>query len=166
MSAVLAAYVFSALVFVGAGHAGAALMFGLGLGGITVFAGVGLPARTLAPLGIGLLIVLWIAWIDPPGDQRTTSAFAHITGGALLGWALAETSRHRASWPRWGVFAIAGVFVTGVAWEVGEWAMDALFGTVLRVSASDSAIDLSANLVGAALAVLTVRAWTMRARDA
>jgi hypothetical protein len=161
MSAILAAYVFSALVFVGAGHLGAALMFGLGLGGISVFAGVGLPTRTLVPLGLGLLIVLWIAWIDPPGDQRTTSVFAHGSAGVLLGWALAETARPHASWPRWGLFAVAGVFATGVAWELGELVVDAVFGTALRISASDSAVDLSANLVGAVVAVLGLRAWTV-----
>jgi hypothetical protein len=154
---VLAAYPFSVVVFVGAGEDAPALMFALVLVGLLLARAAGLPDRALLPLGAGLLIVLWIAWLEPPGGPRTTSVFAHGTAGALLGWALAETVRRREPWPRWGVIAVAGVFFIGVAWELSEWAADRIFDTYLQSSAGDSALDLLANLFGAGAAVLALR---------
>jgi hypothetical protein len=157
MPLVLAAYPLSAVAFLAAGTEAAAIMLMMGFVGLLAIAAAGLPARVVVPLGLGLLAVLWIVWIEPPGGPRTTSAFAHGTAGALLGWALAESARRREPWPRWGLTALLGVLAIGIGWELCERAADSVFDTFLQLSAGDSALDLSANLVGAALAVVVLR---------
>ena len=38
--------------------------------------------RALVPLTAGLIVILWMVWIDPPASGHKTSALAHGAGGA------------------------------------------------------------------------------------
>ena len=72
----------------------AAIMCAMCLAGLVGGRIVGVPGRVLLPVALGLLVVLWMVWIDSPAGPRKTSALAHAIGGALAGWALVEALGH------------------------------------------------------------------------
>ena len=153
------------LAFVAVENGAAVVMCALCLGAVVSARFAGVPNRALVPLALGLAALLWMVWVDPPAGPRKTSALAHAAGGALLGWALAETLRQRLAWPKWVLAALAGVIAATVIWELGEWRADRLLDTALIPSKRDSAFDVFFGTVGGSAAILL--AWVLaRARGA
>jgi hypothetical protein len=134
-------------------NGGAVIMCGLCFGGLLVARLMGFSNRALVPVAIGLVVLLWMVWIHPPEiSSRKTSAIAHGTGGLLIGWALSEYLRHRASWPLWAIGAIGAVFGLTILWELGEYLGDRAFDTSLVPSKRDSAIDIAFGTFGGCVA--------------
>ena len=124
----------------------------------------GFTNRALVPLALGLTVILWMVWIDPPLTPRTTSTVAHAAGGALIGWALAEFLRVRVAWPQWGMLALLAVFGVTVLWEAGEFLGDRLLTTSLQANRTDSALDIFFGTFGGATTVAL--AWLLAPRPA
>jgi hypothetical protein len=141
------------LAFFGAGNGAALVMCGLCLVGLLAGRLLGFSNRALVPLALGLVVILWLVWIDPPASSRKTSAIAHAAGGALVGWALAEYLRARVAWPFWGAAALAAVFGLTLLWELGEYVGDRVLGTSLDPNRLDSALDVFFGSLGGAGAV-------------
>lgn len=139
--------------FAGARNGAALIMCGLCLGALLGARLAGFSNRALVPVALGLVMILWMVWIDPPASSHKTSALAHGAGGALLGWALSEYLRTRVAWPLWALAALAGVFGLTVLWELGEYLGDRALGTALIPSLRDSAVDIAFGTVGGAGAV-------------
>jgi hypothetical protein len=142
------------LAFLGARNGAALVMCGLCLAGLLGARLAGFSNRALVPVALGLVVILWMVWIDPPASSHRTSALAHGAGGALLGWALSEYLRARVAWPLWALGALAGVFGLTVLWELGEYLGDRALGTALIPSVRDSVVDIVFGTVGGAAAVL------------
>jgi len=149
----LAVLIAITLAFFAARNGAAVVMGALCLTGVLAGRLSGLSNRALVPLVLGLVVILWFVWVDPPAGPRKMSALAHLAGGALAGWALAETLRGRLRWPAWAAAALAGVLVLAVLWELGEWAGDGALDTSLDPNLRDSAIDVLLGVAGAAPAV-------------
>jgi hypothetical protein len=149
-----------ALAFLGAGNGAALVMCGLCLAGLLGARLLGFSNRALVPLALGLTVILWLVWIDPPASARKTSAIAHAAGGALAGWALAEYLRSRLPWPQWGLAALAGTFGLTVLCEVGEYVGDHVLGTALAPGRLESAFDVFFGSLGGATAVAFARLLT------
>jgi hypothetical protein len=147
------------LAFVGARNGGALVMCGLCLAGLLAARLAGFSNRALVPVALGLVVILWMVWIDPPASSQKTSALAHGAGGALLGWALAEYLRGRLAWPLWALAALGGVFGLTILWELGELFGDRVLDTALIPSQRDSAVDILFGTVGGAAAVAL--AWLL-----
>lgn len=95
----------------------------------------------LLAVAIGLVGILWVAWVDPLSTSRRTSAFAHTAGGLLVGCAIARTLRGR-GWRAWGVWALAAVAALTVGWEICEYLGDRVLETALIPNRRDSAEDV------------------------
>jgi hypothetical protein len=122
---------------------GAALvMCALCFAGIFVGRMIGISGRTLLPVGLGLSLILYLVWLNPPLDSRQTSAVAHLGGGALAGWAIGATLRSRVAWPGWAAIAFSAVVVLTGIWEVGEYLGDRALDTALIPDRRDSAYDV------------------------
>lgn len=147
------------LAFVGARNGGALVMCGLCLAGLLAARLAGFSNRALVPVALGLVVILWMVWIDPPASSQKTSALAHGAGGALLGWALAEYLRGRLAWPLWALAALGGVFGLTILWELGELFGDRVLDTALIPSQRDSAVDILFGTVGGAVALAL--AWLL-----
>ena len=141
------------LAFVGARNGAAVLMCGLCFGGLLVARFAGFSNRALVPVAFGLVILLWMVWIDPPTTSRRTSALAHASGGLLVGWALAEYLRGRLAAPGWALVALLAVLGLTVLWELCEYAGDRVLTTALIPSKADSALDVFFGTAGGAAAV-------------
>ncbi|MQA76034.1 MAG: hypothetical protein GEU88_17155 [Solirubrobacterales bacterium] len=152
----LAALGTATLGFVATRNGAAVVMCGLCLAGLVGGRVVGIPGFALLPVAIGLDVILWLVWIDPPAGSHTMSAFAHGAGGALAGWAIAETLRGRLRWPLWAIGAIVAVVCLAVAWELGEFIGDRVLDTSLIPSRRDSALDIFFGGLGATSAVALV----------
>ena len=108
-----------------------------------------MPGRVLLPVAFGLMVILWMVWVDPPASARKTSALAHAIGGTLAGWALVEALRHRIrDWLTVALVALSVVIVLTLIWELGEYAGDRLFDTSLSPKKRDSAEDVFFGTVG------------------
>ena len=119
---------------------------------------VGVPGRVLLPVAFGLVVVLWMVWIDPPASSWKTSALAHAIGGALVGWALVEALRPRIrDWLAVALVALLLVFLLTLVWELGEYAGDQLFGTSLIPSTTDSAEDILLGTLGGLVGITFAR---------
>ena len=133
----LFAFALGALALLTAGffyarNGAAVIMCSLCLGGLCSPRLVGFSNRALVPAAAGLVVLLWVLWIDPPPlTTHETSALAHGTGGLLVGWAVSEFLRGRAAWPLWAIGAVAVVFGLTVLWELGEFVGDRAFDTAL-----------------------------------
>jgi hypothetical protein len=137
---------------------GAALvMCALCFAGIFVGRMIGISGRTLLPVGLGLAVILYLVWLNPPLDSRETSAVAHIGGGALAGWALGATLRRRVAWPGWALIAFAAVVVLTGIWEIGEYLGDRALDTALIPNRSDSAYDVVFGCAGGFAGVCVAR---------
>jgi hypothetical protein len=147
------------LAFLGARNGAALIMCALCFAGLVTARLLGFSNRALVPAALGLVVVLWMVWIDPPADSHKTSAIAHATGGALVGWALAEYLRTRLAWPLWALAALCSVFGLTVLWELGEWAGDRVLTTALIPNKVDSAVDVLFGSVGGVFAVAL--AWLL-----
>ncbi len=150
------------VAFVTTRNGAALVMCGLSVAGLLAARVAGFENRALLPLAIGLGVLLWMVWIDPPTTPRRTSALAHAGGGALIGWALAEYLRARVPWPRWGLVAIAAVFAVTVLWEIGEALGDAILTTGLDPNSIDSTFDIAFGTIGGAATVAL--AWLFAPR--
>jgi hypothetical protein len=148
-----------AIVFLAEGNGAAFLTTGICIAGIWAGRVIGLSGQTMLPVALGLAAVLYVGWFHPPGGQRATSLFAHLSGGVLAGYALAVTLRERMRWPGWGLVALAGVGAITVLWEIAEFLVDATFDTALIPSATDSALDMLWGCVGGAAAVGATRLY-------
>ena len=153
----LAALGAATLGFAAAGNGAALVMCALCVTGLIGGRMLGISGPALLAVAVGLDVILWMAWIHPPGGNRETSAIAHFAGGALAGWAIAETLRRRVRWPFWAAAAIIAALGLAVAWEVGEWIGDRILETALIPSKRDSAFDIFFGGLGATAAVFTVR---------
>jgi hypothetical protein len=115
---------------------------------------VGVPGRVLLPVAVGLMVILWMVWIDPPAGSRKTSARAHAIGGALAGWAVIEALRHRIrDWFAVALLALSLVIAVTVLWELGEYAGDGLFDTALIPNRRDSAEDILFGTAGGVVGI-------------
>lgn len=149
----LGALALLSLAFLGARNGAALLMCGLCFAGLLVARLLGFSNRALVPLALGLVVILWMVWVDPPASGRKTSALAHGAGGLLVGWALAEYLRVRVAWPLWGLVAMVAVFGLTVVWELGEYVGDRVLTTALVPDKLDSALDILFGTLGGAVAV-------------
>ena len=146
-----------AIGFISERNGAAAIMSAICLTGLVGGRIVGVPGRVLLPVAFGLVVVLWMVWVDPPAGSRKTSALAHATGGILVGWALVETLRHRIrNRLSAAVLALSAVIVLTLVWEISEYAGDRLLDTALIPSKRDSAEDIlfgtAGGMVGIAFA--------------
>ncbi len=146
------------IAFVSERSGSATIMGAMCLAGLVAGRIVGVPGRVLLPVAFGLVVVLWMVWIDPPASSETTSALAHAIGGALVGWALVEALRPRIrGWLTVALVALSLVIVLTLVWELGEWAGDRLFGTSLIPSTTDSAEDILLGTVGGLVGITFAR---------
>jgi hypothetical protein len=153
----LALVAWATIAFVSERNGPATIMCTMCLVGLIAGRIVGVPGRVLLPAALGLVVVLWIVWVDPVTSPRKTSALAHTIGGTLVGWALAEALRQRISdWLVVALLALSVVIVLTLAWELGEYAGDRLLDTALipskRNSAEDILFGIAGGLVGIAFA--------------
>ena len=154
-----------AIAFVSERNGAAAIMCAMCLAGLVAGRIVGVPGRVLLTVAFGLMVVLWMVWIDPPASARKTSALAHAIGGTLAGWALVEALRPRLSdWLPVALVALSVVIVLTVVWELGEYAGDRLFDTALIPDKGDSAEDILFGTVGGlvGITIAGVGAWWRR----
>lgn len=158
----LGALALLSLGFFGARNGAALVMCGLIFAGLLGARLLGFSNRALVPLALGLVVILWIVWIDPPSGSRRVSALAHGAGGLLVGWALAEFLRARVSWPVWGLAALASVFALTVLWELGEYVGDRALDTALIPNRADSVEDIFFGTAGGTLAIAF--AWLLAPR--
>jgi hypothetical protein len=149
----LAVLTMVALAFLWARNGAAATTCLLCLSGVIAGRLAGLPDRALVPAAFGLALILWMVWVDPPSTAHKTSALAHFGGGALIGWALAETLRPRLPFPVWAIAVLGGVGSLAVTWELAEWSADRALDTGLIPSERDSAADIFFGLTGGASAI-------------
>jgi hypothetical protein len=142
------------IVFVSERNGAAAIMCAMCLAGLVGGRIVGVPGTVLLPVAVGLLVVLWMIWIDPPASPRKTSALAHTIGGTLAGWALFEALRRRISdWLAVALLALLAVTFLTVIWELGEYAGDRLLDTTLIPSKRNSAEDIFFGIFGGAVGI-------------
>ena len=149
----LGALALLSVAFYSARNGAALVMCALCFAGLLAGRLAGFSDRALVPVAAGLVVILWIVWIDPPASVRRTSALAHAVGGALIGWALSEYLRGRMAWPQWGLVALTAVVTLTVLWEIGEYAGDRLLTTNLQPSKTDSAFDIFFGSFGGATTV-------------
>ena len=156
-----------AIAFVSERSGSATIMCAMCLAGLVAGRIVGVPGRVLLPVAFGLVVVLWMVWIDPPASSWETSALAHAIGGALVGWALVEALRPRLrDWLPVALVALSLVILLTIVWELGEYAGDRLFGTSLIPSTADSAEDILLGTVGGLAGITFARVgalWWRRA---
>jgi hypothetical protein len=145
----LALVAWPAIVFVSERNGAATIMCAMCLAGLVAGRMVGVPGRVLLAVAFGLVVVLWMVWIDPPASSRKTSALAHATGGTLVGWALVEALRRRSrAWLPVALVALSVVIVLTLVWELGEYVGDLLFDTALIPNKGESAEDILFGTVG------------------
>jgi hypothetical protein len=141
------------LAFVVERNGAAVIMCGLCFAGLLTARGVGFSGRALVPLALGLVVILLMVWSASPLSSWQTSTLAHLGGGALMGWVLAEFLRARLSWPLWALLALAGICTLTVVWELGEYLGDRTFETALVPSRLDSAVDIFFGSLGGAIGI-------------
>ena len=137
----LAAIGLASLAFIATRNGAALVMCAILLAGLVAGRLVGVAGTTLLLVALVLGVVLWFVWIDPVAGPRRTSAIAHGTGGALVGWALGQTLRRRGV-RFWAEVALLAVVALTVGWEIAEWAGDRVLDTALVPNRADSALDI------------------------
>jgi hypothetical protein len=155
----LGALALLSLAFFNARNGPALIMCVLVFAGLVAARMADFPNRALVPLAVGLVVILWMVWVDPPASARKTSAIAHGAGGGLIGWAVSEYLRTRVAWPLWGAAALATVFGLTVVWEIAESVSDRALDTALNPRMSASAEDIFFGTMGGAGAVFI--AWLL-----
>jgi hypothetical protein len=131
----------------------AVIMCSLCFAGLVAARLVGFSNRALVPVAGGLVAILFVLWVgDPlPLTSHQVSAFAHASGGVLVGWAVSEWLRGRADWPLWAIGAVGIVFGLTILWELGEYVGDRVLDTALETSKTDSALDITFGTLGGAV---------------
>ena len=140
------------LAFVVERNGAAVIMCGLCFAGLLTARGIGFSGQALVPLALGLVVILLMVWSAPLSSWQT-STLAHLAGGALMGWVLAEFLRARFGWPLWALVALAGVCTLTVVWELGEYLGDRTFETSLVPNRRDSAFDIFFGSLGGAIGI-------------
>ena len=153
------------LVFVSARNGAALIMCGLVFTGLVIARLADFSSRALVPVALGLVVILWMVWLDPPASAHKTSALAHLAGGALVGWAVSEYLRTRIAWPRWGAAALVAVVGVTLCWELGELAGDRVLDTALIPSARNSAEDIFFGTLGGGGGGAVAIAWLLAPRE-
>jgi hypothetical protein len=141
------------LAFVATRNGAALVMCGICLAGLVAGRLAGVGGVTLLAVALGLCAILWLVWISP--IDRYVSPTAHLAGGFLAGWAIAETLRAR-GWGQWIAAAFAAVFALTIAWEIGEYVGDRILDTALIPSRRDSAFDIFFGCIGGGLGIALV----------
>jgi hypothetical protein len=139
------------VAFVVERNGAAVIMCGLCVSGLLTARGLGFPVRALVPLAAGLVVILLMVWSAPPLSAWETSTLAHLAGGALVGWVLADFLHSRLGWPWWALAVLASVGTLTVVWELGEYLGDRVFETALIPSWGDSAFDIFFGSLGGAI---------------
>ena len=144
------------LGFFVARNGAAVIMCSLCFAGLLAARLIGFSNRGLVPLAGGLVAILFILWVgDPlPLTSHQLSAFAHASGGLLVGWAVSEYLRGRSGWPLWAIGAIGIVFGLTILWELGQYVGDRALNTALEISKTDSALDIAFGTFGGAVGTL------------
>ena len=150
------------LAFVVERNGAAVIMCSLCLAGLLTARAVGFSRRALVPLALGLVVILLLVWSPLPLSGWETSTLAHLGGGVLMGWVLAEFLRARFGSPLWALLALAGVCMLTVVWELAEYLGDRTFETALVPSRLDSAVDIFVGSLGAAIGIAV--AWLLLPR--
>jgi hypothetical protein len=145
------------LAFVAARNGAAVIMCFLCLAGLLTARGVGFSRRALVPPALGLVVILGMIWSAPPLSSWHTSTLAHLSGGALMGWALADFLRARLGWPLLALVALTGICTLTVVWELGEYLGDRTFETSLIPNRRDSAFDILFGSLGGAIGLGVAR---------
>jgi hypothetical protein len=154
----LALVAWPAIGFVAERNGAATIMCAMCLAGLIAGRLVGVPGRVLLPVALGLVVVLWIVWVDPVASPRKTSALAHAIGGTLVGWGLAEALRQRISdWLVVALLALSVVIALTLVWELGEYAGDRLLDTALIPSKRNSAEDILFGTIGGLIGITFAR---------
>lgn len=154
----LALVAWPTIAFVSERNGAATIMCAMCLVGLVAGRIVGVPGRVLLPVALGLVVVLWIIWVDPVASARKTSALAHAIGGTLVGWGLAEALRQRISdWLVVALLALSVVIVLTLIWELGEYAGDRLLDTALIPSKRNSAEDILFGTAGGLVGITFAR---------
>lgn len=89
----------------------------------------------------------------------------HFSGGAAIAYFLYHAIQAFPAWlktsSRLGdiLFAFALALVTGLCWEFGELASDAIFGTRIQKDVHETLRDLIADTLGAALILALMALW-------
>ena len=150
----LALLAWATLAFTAEGNGAAVIMCAMCLAGLVAGRLAGVPGKTLLPVALGLVVVLWMVWIDPPASWRKTSAIAHASVGALAGWALVKALRPRVGdWLTVALLALSLVIALTLVWELGEFAGDRLLGTALIPSKRNSAEDIFFGTLGGVVGI-------------
>jgi hypothetical protein len=150
------------LAFVVERNGAAVIMCGLCFAGLLTARAIGFSRRALVPLALGLVVILLVVWSASPLSSWETSTLAHLGGGVLVGWVLAEFLRARFGWPSSALVALAGVCALTVVWELGEYLGDRTFETALVPSRLDSAVDIFFGSLGGAIGIGVV--WLLLPR--
>jgi hypothetical protein len=150
------------LAFVVERNGAAVIMCGLCFAGLLTARAIGFSRRALVPLALGLVVILLMVWSASPLSSWETSTLAHLGGGALVGWVLAEFLRARFGWPSWALVTLVGVCTLTVVWELGEYLGDRTFETALVPSRLDSALDIFFGSLGGAIGIGVV--WLLLPR--
>lgn len=157
-SLALALVAWPTIAFVSERNGAATIMCAMCLVGLIAGRIVGVPGRVLLPVALGLVVVLWIVWVDPVASARKTSALAHAIGGTLVGWGLAEALRQRISdWVVVALLALSVVIMLTLVWELGEYAGDRLLDTALIPSKRNSAEDILFGTAGGLIGITFAR---------
>jgi hypothetical protein len=163
----LALVAWPAIGFIVERNGAATIMCGMCFAGLVGGRALGVPGRVLLPVALGLFVVLWMVWVDPPASSRKTSALAHLSGGLLAGWALVEALRRRISgWLVTALLALVVVVLLTVVWELGEYAGDRLFDTALVPRKRDSAEDILFGTLGGAVGIAFAAVVALVRQDA
>lgn len=158
----LAAMVATALAFAVDRNGAACIMCAICFAGLVAGRVAGISGVALLGVALGLLGILYIAWVDPLATSRRTSAFAHTSGGFLVGVAVGATLRRRGSWPEWAFVAFGVVLVITVGWELCEYFGDRILDTALIPSRRDSIEDVFFGSFGGLAAIAIVEFWARR----
>jgi len=138
------------LAFIANRNGAALVMCGLCLTGLLAGRLIGAPGLVLLPVALGLCGLLWLIWVSP--IDHYVSPTAHLVGGILVGWALAETL-HSRRWAAWALAALVAVALLTVVWEMGEYLGDRVLETALIPSRRDSALDIFFGCLGGGVGV-------------
>ena len=134
-------------------NSGAVVMCGFIARGLLLARAAGFSNRSLVPLTVGLIVVLWVAWVHPFSSTERTSAFAHLArrGLARVG-ARRILPGPKSSGPEWAFTTMLLVGGLALLWEFAEFFADLIL---------DHKPDrpASATPSGTSCSVVSARAW-------
>jgi hypothetical protein len=146
----------AAIAFAIAGQPDTAATFFLSFLGVALLKAVAGPQVHVLPLAVALAAITAIGAIGAVADAGFWSPLAHFTGGLFIGIVLLPLARGPRDHPRppaRRVLLLVGmVLLLGIGWELGELAADAVLGTNLSPSLTDTMLDLAADVAGATTA--------------